>query len=68
MSARREALVLVGSVVIVDLVFIAAYFLGHIDRSSSGMKLGFTIVWTLITLLVVLRGLVRIRKARVQGG
>jgi hypothetical protein len=65
MSVRREALILVGLVVIVDLVFIAAYFLGDIDRSSSQIKLFFTIVWTVITLLVVLRGLLRIRSARV---
>jgi hypothetical protein len=65
MSVRRQALILVGLVVIVDVVFIAAYFLGDIDRSSSQIKLFFTIVWTVITLLVVLRGLLRIRRARV---
>jgi membrane protein DedA with SNARE-associated domain len=63
---RREALILVGLVVVVDLVFIAAYFLGGIDRSSDRLKLLFTIVWTVITLVVVLRGLLRIRKARVR--
>ena len=68
MAVRRELLILVGLVVVVDLVFIAAYFLGSIDRSSDEMKLLFTIVWTVITLIVVLRGLLRIRKARVQRG
>jgi hypothetical protein len=29
------------------------------------MKLLFTVVWTVITLVVVLRGLLRIRRARV---
>jgi membrane protein DedA with SNARE-associated domain len=65
MAVRREVLILVGLVVVIDVVFIAAYFLGGIDRSSDQMKLLFTVVWTVITLVVVLRGLLRIRQARV---
>jgi membrane protein DedA with SNARE-associated domain len=65
MAVRREVLILVGLVVVIDVVFIAAYFLGGIDRSSDQMKLLFTVVWTVITLVVVLRGLLRIRRARV---
>jgi hypothetical protein len=67
MAVRREVLILVGLVVVIDVVFIAAYFLGGIDRSSDQMKLLFTVVWTVITLVVVLRGLLRIRQARVPG-
>jgi membrane protein DedA with SNARE-associated domain len=65
MAVRPEVLILVGLVVFIDVVFIAAYFLGGIDRSSDQMKLLFTVVWTVITLVVVLRGLLRIRRARV---
>jgi membrane protein DedA with SNARE-associated domain len=65
MAVRREVLILVGLVVVIDVVFVAAYFLGGIDRSSDQMKLLFTVVWTVITLVVVLRGLLRIRRARV---
>ena len=65
MAVRREVLILVGLVVVIDVVFIAAYFLGGIDRSSDQMKLLFTVVWTVVTLVVVLRGLLRIRRARV---
>ena len=68
MAVRREVLILVGLVVMIDVVFIAAYFLGGIDRSSGQMKLLFTVVWTVITLVVVLRGLLRIRRARVPRG
>ena len=32
MAVRREVLILVGLVVVIDVVFIAAYFLGGIDR------------------------------------
>jgi membrane protein DedA with SNARE-associated domain len=63
-AVKREVLTLVGLVVLIDLVFIAAYFLGDIDHSSDQMKLLFTVVWTAITLVVVLRGLLRIRKGR----
>jgi hypothetical protein len=64
MAVRREVLILVGLVVVIDLVFIAAYFLAGIDRSSDQMKLLFTVAWTVVTLVVVLRGLLRIRQAR----
>lgn len=68
MTVRREVLTLVGLVVVIDVVFIAAYFLGRIDRSSDQMKLLFTVLWTFVTLIVVLRGLLRIRRTRVRSG
>lgn len=61
---RREALSLVGLVLAVDLVFVALYFLTHLERASGGAKVAFTAVWTLLTLAVVLRGLTRIRVSR----
>jgi hypothetical protein len=64
MAIRREVLTLVALVVVIDVVFIASYFLAGIDRSSDQMKLLFTVGWTVITLVVVLRGLLRIRQAR----
>jgi hypothetical protein len=65
MGVKREVLILVGLVVVIDVIFIAAYFIAGIDHSSDRMKLLFTAAWTAITLLVVLRGLLRIRQARV---
>jgi hypothetical protein len=65
MAVRREVLILVGLVVLIDAIFIAAYFIAGIDHSSDRMKLLFTVGWTVITLVVVLRGLLRIRQARV---
>jgi hypothetical protein len=64
MAVKREVVILVGLVVVVDVVFIAAYFLGGIDRSSDQLKLLFTVAWTVITLVIVLRGLLRVRQAR----
>ena len=55
---------LVALVLVVDLVFVAGYFLGRIQSSSDVTKLMFTVAWTAATLAVVVRGLTRIRTAR----
>ena len=62
----REALLLVGVVLLVDAIFVAAYFLGNLRTVSDPAKFGFTVVWTLVTLAVVIRGLSRVRKARLR--
>jgi hypothetical protein len=64
MTVKREALILVAWVVAVDVAFVTAYFLAGVERASDGVKLAFTGVWTVITLAVVIRGLTRIRVAR----
>jgi hypothetical protein len=66
-SVRREVLILIALVVGVDLIFIAGYFLAGLEESSGAVKLGFTVLWTLGTLGVVIRGLTRVRRARLGG-
>jgi hypothetical protein len=61
---QKEALTLLLMVVAVDAVFIAAYFMAGLRSASSGAKLTFTVVWTLATVAVVIRGLSRIRMVR----
>lgn len=61
---KREVLALVILVLVVDMVFGAAYFLGHVRSASDSGKVAFTAVWTLVTLGVVIRGLSRVRRAR----
>ena len=63
---RREVLVLVGLVLAVDAAFVAGYFLAGVPRRPDGFKLGYTAAWTVATLLVVLRGLMRVRAERVR--
>jgi hypothetical protein len=63
-TVKREAVVLVGLVLAVDAIFIGGYFLAGIQRAADDVKIGFTLVWTLSTLAVVIRGLARIRTAR----
>jgi len=65
-TVKREALVLVGLVLAVDALFIALYFGAGIERASDTLKIAFTVIWTAINLIVVIRGLTRIRSARMN--
>lgn len=57
---------LVALVLAVDALFIAVYFGAGIERAPDSMKIAFTVVWTVINLAVVIRGLTRLRSARVN--
>jgi hypothetical protein len=48
-------------------VFFGIYVLADLGRAAPGVKLGFTVVWTVATLAVVLLRLSRIRELR-RGG
>lgn len=61
---KRETLALVVLVLIVDGLFIGGYFAAGLVRASTAAKLGYTAAWTLVTMVVVLRGLTRIRAIR----
>jgi len=65
-TVKREALVLVGLVLAVDAIFIAAYFGAGIERASDSVKVGFTLVWTASNMAVIIRGLTRIRSGRMS--
>lgn len=64
---RREVLLLVALVVAVDVLFIVAYFLAGLGAASPAIKFGYTVLWTLATLALALRGLTRVRAARLRG-
>jgi len=61
---KREVVTLVVLVLLVDGLFIGGYFAAGLVHASTAAKLGYTAVWTLVTLVVVLRGLTRIRAIR----
>ena len=61
---KREVLALIGWVIAVDAVFIACYFAAGMASRPGGVKLAYTAAWTLATLAVVLRGLLRVRSER----
>ncbi|MEP7176616.1 MAG: hypothetical protein ABI860_08695 [Gemmatimonadales bacterium] len=70
-ALRREVLTLLGLVLLVDGVFIAIYYAAGLRAGGGGGTLGYTALWTVVTLAVVLRSLGRIRVLRVrlrQGG
>ena len=62
----REVVWLVVTVLAVDAIFAGAYFLGRLRSASDPIKLGFTALWTLVTLGVVVRGLSQVRRARLD--
>ena len=65
-AVRRELLKLVLAVALVDALFIAGYYLFRLERVSQSIRIGYTAAWTAVTLLVVLRGLARIRGLRAR--
>ncbi len=64
---RRELFLLLATVLVVDALFIAGYLLFRL-AAADPLKVGYTVAWTVVTLLVVLRGLTRIRSLRRRGG
>jgi hypothetical protein len=60
----RELLRLVLSVVVVDAAAIAVFLVADLADASTRARIVFGAVWTLVTLIVVLAGLARVRAAR----
>ena len=65
---KRELFLLLATVLVVDALFIAGYFLFRLAAAADPAKLGYTAAWTVVSLLVVLRGLTRIRSLRRRDG
>ena len=62
----REVLLLLVPVLVLDAVFVAIYFVGNVRGASDPAKVVFTAVWTLAILVIAIRGLSRIRSARLH--
>jgi multidrug efflux pump subunit AcrA (membrane-fusion protein) len=65
---KRELAFLVAAVLVVDALFIAGYFLFRLPAASTPAKVVYTAAWTVLTLVVVVRALGRIRALRGRGG
>lgn len=63
---RREVLSLVIAILGVDAGFVALYFLLQVRDASDSSKIAFTALWTLVTLGVIIRGLSRVRRIRMD--
>jgi hypothetical protein len=65
-ASGREILLLVALVLALDAVFVAIYFMANVRSASDSTKVAFTAVWTLAILVIAIRGLSRIRSARLH--
>jgi hypothetical protein len=65
-QVKRELLLLVGLVLVLDGLFVTAYFVGRLSHASVETRLIFTLVWTGGVLLLAVRGLSRVRRLRLQ--
>jgi hypothetical protein len=63
----RELLRLVVVVLLIEAGFIALDLLTPLRSASAIVKLGYTALWTGVTLVAVLRGLARMRAIRRRG-
>jgi putative Mn2+ efflux pump MntP len=61
---RKLLLRLIAGVVVLDVVAIGLYYGLHVQRSTSRTQAIFAGAWTVLTLVVVLVGLGKIRVAR----
>ena len=61
---RKQFMIMVGLILAIDAVAIIVFRTLAIDDAPRDRKILFTGVWTVISLLVVLHGLYRIRVAR----
>lgn len=64
---RRRVFQLVGSIVVLDVIAIGAYQLAHVGATSARTQLIFSGTWLILTVLLVLLGLNRVRDARLRG-
>jgi hypothetical protein len=67
LGLKREVLRLVGVVLLIDAGFMGLALLTPLRSAAPAIKLGYTALWTGVTLLAVIRGLGRIRSVRRQG-
>jgi len=61
---RAATLQLLLSVVVLDAAFIAVHFVAGMRTAAPSTRIMFTVVWMAATLIVVLVGLARVRRAR----
>jgi hypothetical protein len=65
-GSQKEVLLLITVVLAIDAVFVAIYFAARIRYAPDVAKIAFTAVWTLAVLMVAIRSLSKIRRARLQ--
>jgi hypothetical protein len=57
---------LIGLVLLVHVLFIAAYYVAGLATASEPARFAYMLIWTAATLAIVLVGLGRVRAARTR--
>ena len=65
--AQRELFRFVLSVLVLEIAAIGIFYAADIESASGRTRRTYMVVWTAISLVVVLTGLTRIRRARFGG-
>jgi hypothetical protein len=63
-DTQREVVRLVVSVMVVDAAAVAVFLIARLGDAPTRSRVIFGVVWTLVTLIVVLAGLGRVRASR----
>jgi hypothetical protein len=63
-EVRKHLMIMVALILAVDTIAVVVYRTMGIEDASRDRRTIFTAVWTLVSLVVVLNGLYRIRAAR----
>jgi heme/copper-type cytochrome/quinol oxidase subunit 4 len=63
-EVRKHLMIMVALILAVDTIAVVVYRTMGIEDASRDRRTIFTAVWTLVSLVVVLNGLYRIRTAR----
>ncbi len=61
---RRHLIRMVLWVLAIDVVAITVYYVAHLSRADERTRMVFTFTWSIVTIVVVLTALRRIRIAR----
>ena len=65
-ALTREVGLLVGLVLLVDGIFVGLYYTLRLATAAPSVRLACTLLWTALTLVIVLRALGRIRRIRAR--
>lgn len=63
-ETQREVFRLVVSVMVVDAAAVGVFLIARLGDASTRARIVFGVVWTLVTLIIVLAGLARVRASR----
>lgn len=67
-AMRRHLIEMIALVVVLDAITIGIYYAVGMTSRAPRVQIAYTAVWTVLTLLIVLRGMNRVKAARLGRG